>query len=398
MKRAVKRAAVILTCVCAAVFGVCSELQSVLPDEITAYKDENISFRNFTTITFKNQSKNETDSVAASYSGRLALFDIIPVKNITVHRSEKKMVVPCGTLFGIKFYARGAAVIECCDISTGEKTVNPGKDCGLEAGDTILEIDGCEIKSCADVENHIKLGGGEPMTLSCLRGNREFTTVIRPVLSSGEYRLGLWIKDSAAGLGTMTFYDPQSGAFASLGHGMCDDETGELLNIDRADITEVTVTGITKGTSGKPGIINGCFSDAPALGTAAVNNECGLYGALRYIPPSAEPIEIASIQEVKRGRAQILCALDSGEPQLYDIEITHVDYDKNNKTKNLQIAATDPRLISLTGGIVQGMSGCPILQNGKLAGAVTHVLITNSAKGYGIFAQNMYEEMDKAQN
>ncbi|MBQ1545983.1 MAG: SpoIVB peptidase [Clostridia bacterium] len=397
MKTAVKRTAIILACVCAIVFGVCTELQSVLPDEITAYKDEIISFRNFTTITFKNQSKNETDSTPVQ-SGSLALFDIIPVKNITVHRSDKKTVVPCGTLFGIKFYARGAAVIECCDISTGEKTVNPGKECGLAAGDTILKIDGCEIKNCADVERLTRLSGGDTMTLSCLREGKEFTADIHPICCSGEYRLGLWIKDSAAGLGTMTFYEPDSGAFASLGHGMCDEKTGELLNIDRADITEVTVTGITKGTPGKPGIINGCFSDAPALGTASFNNECGLYGTLRYIPPHSQAIEIASIQEVKRGSAKILCALDSGEPRLYDIEITRVDYDKNNKTKNLQITVCDPRLTSLTGGIVQGMSGCPILQNGKLAGAVTHVLITNSAKGYGIFAQNMFEEMEKAQN
>ena len=399
MKRAIRCSALLLTALCAGIFGFCARLGYLLPDEFTAYGSDVVSFTNFSTLSFHNQSKNIT-AVRGDVSccGDVSLFDIIPVKSVTVHRSEKKYVVPCGTLFGIKFYAKGAAVIRLCEIDEGGQTVCPGRDAGLLPGDTILKADGSEIRSCGDVERLTSQSGGEALHLLCRRGGRDFETDIVPAASDGSYRLGLWIKDSAAGLGTMTFYDPESGAFASLGHGICDDETGELLELDEARITAVEIAGITRGTDGCPGSINGYFRDGGGLGCATANSECGLYGTLSEPISKSAPVELAPIQEVHRGRAQILCTLDGCEPQLYDIEITKVDYDEKNKTKNLQITATDEELLQKTGGIVQGMSGCPILQNGKLAGAVTHVLITNSAKGYGIFAQNMFDEMEKAQN
>ena len=401
MKRAVKGSAAVLAVICACIFGVCSKLGKALPDELTAYKDENISFTNFNTISYKNQSKKGSGADLTSdglYRGNIELFNIIPVKSVTVRQTEKKYVVPCGTLFGIKFYAKGVAVIECCSVGADGSSVNPGKDCGLEPGDTILAIDGIEPECCGDVESITEKSGGCALRLLCRRDGHDFETEITPAQVGGSYRLGLWIRDSAAGLGTMTFFDPESGTFASLGHGICDDSTGGLLEIDRAELTRVEIAGITKGADGFPGSINGYFADEPPLGAATVNSDCGLYGELSYPIINAEPVEVATIQEIHRGKAQILCTLDGGEPKLYDIEITKVDYDEKNKTKNLQIIATDEELISKTGGIIQGMSGSPILQNGKLAGAVTHVLITNSVKGYGIFAQNMFDEMEKARN
>ncbi len=406
MKRTVHCIAAVFAAVCAMIFGQCIRISRILPNEITAYYNENISFRNFTTIGVNNQFQNIKDlkkaaSVSAgdtSYECSVSLFNIIPTKTVTVRQTNKKYAVPCGTLFGIKFYARGAAVIRCCDISLGDTTVNPGKNCGLIPGDAIVAIDGCEIESYRDVERLTMQSGGDKLHLTCLRGEKQFETDIVPAAADGGYRLGLWIKDSAAGLGTMTFYDPETGAFASLGHGICDDETSELLAIEKAEITRVEIAGITKSSSGNPGSINGYFDDDPPIGTATVNNGCGLFGSLQYIPTSQQPVEIANIQDIYKGKAQILCTLDNGAPKLYDIEITGIDYDEKNKTKNLQILATDERLLSRTGGIVQGMSGSPILQNGKLVGAVTHVLLTNSAKGYGIFAQNMFDEMEKAQN
>ena len=402
MKRAVKHSAILLSALCAGIFGYCIELQKKLPDEITAYKNETIVFNDSNTVGVNNRSKKET-SVSSqkgdlTYTGSIELFHIIPVKAVTVHQTEKKFVVPCGTLFGIKFYARGVAVIECCDITTGTETVNPGKAAGLRPGDTILAIDGVELSDCGDVERLTQQSGGDAMHLKCLRDGTGFETDITPKRTGGVFRLGLWIKDSAAGLGTMTFYDPENGRFASLGHGICDNDTGGLLELDRAEITQVEIASITKAADGLTGSINGYFSDSPPLGTASLNSECGLYGDLRFIPQNGTPVEVANIQEVRRGGAQILCSLDNAQPRLYDIEITKVDYDEKNKTKNLQIVATDKRLIEKTGGIVQGMSGSPILQNGKLVGAVTHVLITNSAKGYGIFAQNMFDEMEKTRN
>ena len=164
--------------------------------------------------------------------------------------------------------------------------------------------------------------------------------------------------------------------------------------LDKAIITDAKINSITKGTDGVTGSINGYFADDLSLGYALGNTETGLYGKLCTFPEWRQPVEIANVQEVKKGPAQILCTIDNEGPKYYDIEITRVDYDENNKTKNLQITAADDRLLAKTGGIIQGMSGSPILQNGKLIGAVTHVLVTNSSKGYGIFARNMYSEME----
>lgn len=411
MKRAVKISAVFLAAVCAVILGTCARLSGTLPNEVSTFGNDRIAFENlsvfnFNTVFVKRQSN--TDAICAysgqtvaetrsdCYDGEIDLFGVIPIKQVTVHREEKRYAVPCGELFGIKFYAKGASVIECCDIPCGEETVNPGKSCGLREGDTILAINGQKIGSYRDVEEYALSSEGRSLRLSCLRGGRSFETEITPVLTDAGYRLGLWIRDSAAGLGTMTFYDPKSGRFASLGHGICDDDTQQLLQLDRAEITKVEVAGITKGADGFPGSINGYFSDESPLGSADRNSEFGLYGELFAPPSGLGPTEIAPIHEVTTGRAQILCTLGGEGPELYDIEITHVNYDESNKTKNLQITARDDRLLDKTGGIIQGMSGSPILQNGKLVGAVTHVLVTNSAKGYGIFAQNMFDEMEKS--
>lgn len=398
----IKCISVILAVVCCGIFGVCEKYVKSFPDDITVYGNENISYNHSITISSNNQSikeiKANADIGEISQVKNLTLFNIIPIKEVNVHTVEKRFVVPCGNLFGIKFYTKGISVINCNNIELGFKTVNPGAECGLRSGDTILKINGKDMTSCEDMQSEITSSGGGSLNIECERQGEIFHTVITPVQSDGEYRVGLWIRDSCAGLGTMTFYDPETNKFAALGHGICDSDTGELLPLDSAEITQAKISTITKGTNGSPGIINGYFASDETSGRALLNNETGLYGILDNPTSYFEPIEIANIQDIRKGEAQILCTLDDGEPKYYSIEITGVNYDEKNKTKNLQIVATDNRLLEKTGGIVQGMSGSPILQNGKLVGAVTHVLITNSAKGYGIFAQNMFDEIDKKLN
>lgn len=402
MRKAIKTLSIILSVFCCGIFGVCTHYEKNFPNNITVYTNENISFNDFNTISFNNQSKNEitvnSDLNGSSYSGNLMLLNIIPIKEVNVRTAEKKYVVPCGNLFGIKFHTKGVTVINCDDIMVGLSSYNPGNECGLMPGDTILTINDEAVKGCEDMQNAVSESGGLPLKIEFERQGEFYHTNLVPVKSKGEYRAGLWIKDSCAGLGTMTFYDPETNCFASLGHGICDSDTGELLLLDSADITEAEISSITRGTNGIPGSINAYFSGSDAIGQALLNNETGLYGLLNNPIPEAEPVEIAGIQDIRKGSAEILCTLDENGPQYYSIEITHVDYDEKNKTKNLQIVATDERLLNKTGGIVQGMSGSPILQNGKLVGAVTHVLVTNSAKGYGIFAQNMYNEIDNNLN
>ena len=402
MKKAIKFISVILAVVCCGIFGVCEKCEKSFPNDITVYENEKFSFNYSITISPNNQSIKEikvnSDIGENSKSKNLMLLNIIPIKEVNVQTVPKRCVIPCGTLFGIKFHTKGVSVINCSDIESGVRTVNPGEECGLRSGDTILKINGKDMTGCEDMQNEIITSGGESLNLECERQGEIFHTSITPVKSDGEYRVGLWIRDSCAGLGTMTFYDPETNKFAALGHGICDSDTGELLPLDSAEITKAKISTITKGTNGSPGSINGYFASDEASGRAVINNETGLYGILNSPASYFEPIEIANIQDVHKGAAQILCTLDDGEPKYYSIEITGVNYDEKNKTKNLQIVATDNRLLEKTGGIVQGMSGSPILQNGKLVGAVTHVLVTNSAKGYGIFAQNMFDEIDKKLN
>lgn len=404
MRRIIKSISVTLAVLCFGLFGFLEKCESSLPDNINVYCNENISFNHFITVSLNNQSKKEikvnSDIGDNSQIKNLMLLNIIPIKEINVHSTEKKFVVPCGTLFGIKFYTRGISVISCNDIDIGSTTVNPGLESGLDAGDIILKINNIEVTDCDDMKRIISESGGSCINIEYEHQGKIRHTQITPVLVGGTYKIGLWIRDSCAGLGTMTFYDPSTNRFAALGHGICDSDTGELLPLDSAEITQAKIGSITKGSSGVPGIINGYFADGKTemSGYAITNNETGLYGILETPISYFEPVEIANIQEVHKGAAQILCTLDDGKPKYYSIEITGVNYDENNKTKNLQIAATDNRLLDKTGGIVQGMSGSPILQNGKLVGAVTHVLVTNSAKGYGIFAQNMFDEIDKNDN
>ena len=392
-RKAIRSVCILLTLGCSVVFSFCISMSKKLPDDYIFNKNEQLSVSSSRILSLRKKMPVAAENDLSD--GQLMFMNIIPVKDVNLHMREKKYVVPCGNIFGIKFYSKGAVVIKCTDIPGDRKNTNPGKNCGLQQGDTIIEINNKKVLSCADVENEVKNSGGKPMTLSYDRSGTVFETAITPVMSDdNEYRLGLWIRDSCAGLGTMTFYDPDTGCFASLGHGISDNDTGDPMLLHRAFVTQARISSITKGSDGITGSINGYFADDSAIGCAFGNTDTGLYGKLDYCPIENEPIEIANIQDVKKGAAQILCTLDNDGPKYYDIEITRVDYDENNKTKNLMISATDERLLAKTGGIIRGMSGSPILQNGKLIGAVTHVLVTNSSKGYGIFAQNMYTEME----
>ena len=400
MKKAIKAVCVLLTGICTFIFTMCAEINNRLPDNFTVYENDSFSITNYHSLSFDNNCEKDLcfnrNYGANSVNGKLMLMNIIPVKDINLHTQKKKYVIPCGNIFGIKFYTKGAVIINCSDIQCGSKSINPGSNCGLREGDTIIKINGEDVLSCKDVTTAVQQSEGNPISLTFTRDGNTENTVITPVQTTddNEYRIGLWIRDSCAGLGTMTFYDPDSGCFASLGHGICDNDTASLLPLDKAVITNAKISSITKGSDGITGSINGYFADDTSLGYALINDDTGLYGVLNSPAQMFDPVEIANIQDVKKGHAQILCTLDDDGAKYYDIEITHVDYDETNKTKNLQITATDKRLLAKTGGIIQGMSGSPILQNGKLIGAVTHVLVTNSSKGYGIFAQNMYTEME----
>ena len=234
---------------------------------------------------------------------------------------------------------------------------------------------------------------GEPITMTVRRDGKEFDTAVTPIFSEGEgtFKAGLWIKDSSAGVGTMTFIDPESGTFGALGHPISDADTQSILPLGSGEIVDVTITGCDKGSEGCPGELFGTFLSGLAAGNIMKNCEQGIFGRINYTNGCVSAMPIAFRTEVETGPATILTTVSGSAPEEYSVSIEKLSLSDSARTKNLVIKVTDPRLLSLTGGIVQGMSGSPIIQNGKIVGAVTHVFVSDPTMGYGIFIENMLE-------
>ena len=293
-----------------------------------------------------------------------------------------------GRPIGVKLFSDGVLVI---GFSDGE---SPAKDCGLKKGDIITALDGAELDSIEDLRACLNENGGGAAALTVKRGSRTLTLEAAPQQDeSGEYRLGAWVRDSMAGIGTMTFYEPGSGAFGALGHGVTDVDTAKLLPLDHGSIMAASVKAVKKGERGAPGELKGEFDFSRDCGTLYANTDCGIFG--RLSPQDAEALggkryPIAKRDEIRPGQAAILAAVSGSEAKEYAIEIEKV-YPAADTTRNLLLRVTDEALLAQTGGVVQGMSGSPIVQNGRIVGAVTHVLLDDPGRGYGIFIENMLD-------
>ncbi len=300
--------------------------------------------------------------------------------------SEREVILG-GTLFGVKMQTKGVPIVSVDRVETSNGAISPAYDAGLKPMDIITKVNGQQIISAKAVLNLIVNSGGKEMVLTVQRGEELKNLTLKPVLATdGKYHAGIWIRDSAAGIGTVTYIDPQTNEFAGLGHGICDSDTGCLLPLSRGLVTEVELSGIVKGQKGGPGEIQGAFKGSK-IGSLTDNTQKGVYGIYSTIPSGVgQKIKVAELDEVRDGAATIRCAV-SGQPKDYKVEIKKLG--KSSSGKNYSIKVTDAELLSITGGIVQGMSGSPIVQNGKLIGAVTHVTINNPAEGYGIFIGNM---------
>lgn len=299
-------------------------------------------------------------------------------------------VVPLGTAFGIKLFTDGVIIASLSDIYTAQGICCPAAEAGLRPGDYLLQADGMEIQSNAALARYIGVSGGAPIHFLVKRGEEEFETDVTPVYGEGAFKTGIWVRDSAAGVGTLTFYDPATGVFAGLGHGICDMDAGGVMALKSGEPAPITLCGVTKGLPGSPGQLRGYFSSDEPLGALLANNETGVYGTLDKAPEGAA-YTVLPREEVKEGPVKIMASVDEFGPRLYDGKIEQIS-STDQPTKNLVVRVTDPRLLETTGGIVQGMSGGVILQNGKVAGAVTHVFTEDPTMGYGIFAQTMLEQ------
>ncbi len=304
------------------------------------------------------------------------------------------MLYPGGMPFGVKFYTEGVTVVGFCDVETESGKMNPAAKAGLKPKDVILKINGQTLSGATELTDLIENSGGNPLTLHIKRAGEESDLTLTPLWcpSESRYKTGIWVRDSGAGIGTVTFIMPETGAFAGLGHGICDADTGELVAMRRGTVSDVTISSVVRGAAGAPGELKGYFNPGKT-GALLGNSVCGVWGVFSQIPEvDGDPMPIALRDEIEEGDAYILCTLDTGKMQEYDIRISNINRSATG-SKCFTVTVTDPDLLSATGGIVQGMSGSPIIQNGHLIGAVTHVLINDPTVGYGIFVENMLVSM-----
>lgn len=319
-------------------------------------------------------------------------------EEISVSKLEEKEVFPSGQIVGIYTKCDGVFVIDTCEIETSNGEFVDVTENKIKTGDYILSINGETLTKKEDMINAVKKSEGNTLEFVISRNDEEYTVKITPVIAkNGDYMLGIWVKDDLAGVGTITYFTSE-GNFAALGHGMGDGETQNLLAINGGDVYLSNVVGIEKGIKGDPGEVKGIiyYGKMNHIGELSANTGKGIFGKLdqdelKSYMARTKSYKMAEKQQVLQGPAQIISEV-SGSLVSYDIEITYVDYLAADSNKGLHIRVTDPELIELTGGIVQGMSGSPIIQNGKLVGAVTHVLINDPEQGYGIFIDEMLVE------
>ena len=307
---------------------------------------------------------------------------------------QEKILVG-GMPFGVKFYSEGIIIVGFSEIETESGTKTPAYDAGLRVNDVITHVNGKEVATSAELVKMIE-NAKEEIEITYVRDGNESTVKFVPEVSPGDgkRKTGMWVRDTTAGIGTVTFMIPETGAFAGLGHGICSSDSGELLKMERGTVVNVRISGVSKGVAGTPGELKGFFTTDKS-GVLLGNTACGVYGILSDIPydkVKEENVEIADREEVHTGDAYIWCTVESDTPKKYSIEITEINK-KRNDNRSFSIKVTDKSLLEKTGGIVQGMSGSPIIQDGKLIGAVTHVLVNDPSEGYGIFIENMFDMM-----
>lgn len=331
---------------------------------------------------------------------QLRLFGILPLKTVWVREEPRNEVQVSGAPFGVKLFSDGVMVVGFSDIYTATGYQNPAKSAGLHMGDAIHSVNGENVATNEDIQRLVESSQGRPVSVTYSRKGEESTVFVTPVQSAagGAYRVGMRVRDSSAGIGTLTYYDPQTGGFAGLGHPVTDVDTGESIEVRSGQIVSVTVTGTVPSSVGSPGELKGILS-AQTAGDILQNDQTGIFGLLRADGAqqfAGQAFPVAARQEVCVGEATMYTCLEGSTPQAYRVVIERIRYNEAAPNKNMIVRMEDPTLLEKTGGIVQGMSGSPIVQNGRLVGAVTHVLVNDPTRGYAVFAENMLEAQQQS--
>ncbi len=376
---------------------------SSIPDEIILFENEKLNIGKFFTVDAQTDSGgvlrgDEMDYSVDSYFADVKLAGVVPVKTVKVDVMETPQVIPCGKSIGVKLFTDGLMVVGISDFTSSDgHLVSPAREGGIRSGDIIKEVNGQAVKKSEEFSSCVEAAGGAAVTVSVERDGTAFKYNVTPMQDAdGDLKLGIWVRNSVAGIGTMTFYYPEEKVYGALGHGIADSDTGKVVPVGRGEVLEAEIVSVAKGEKGSPGELRGSFIADRVIGDVEANTAYGIYGTVTDDGIfEGGAVQVASRDEVSEGKAQILSCIDGQHVAAYDIEIQKVSHRKNVETKCMVIKITDPALLEMTGGILQGMSGSPILQNGKLIGAVTHVFLNDPTRGYAIFADTMIKNASK---
>ena len=369
-------------------FYTCSMIS--IPRNIVIMEGENLNLKMATGLSLTSQDQDtvltasninkQKISEAGVEKLRLNLFGNIKIKDVNVDVVPKTKVIPIGTAIGMKLYTKGVLVVGMSQIKDeNDEKKRPYENSGIEQGDTIIAINNNEVSNTNELIEEVNNSNGNAITVKYEKNNETLETSITPVKSGNEYKLGLWVRDAAAGVGTLTFYEPNTNSFMALGHGISDIDTEKIVDIASGELITASILTIKKGVKGTPGEIRGTIENGNNIGKIGKNTNLGVYGTVtnkNYLNISGmEEMEVATRSEIQEGKAQIICQLDNNGRKTYEIEIEKIYLANNTDNKSMLIKVTDKELLEKTGGIIQGMSGAPVIQNGKFVGAVTNVIV-----------------------
>lgn len=398
MRNLVKFFSVFIAGICVFIFAIIFLGQYVIPEndtviEFSKYEAPKVFGVSLFTCNLPPASAGSIKSESTEVETvQVNLLNIIPVKRTSIKRIKRQYIVLGGEIFGIKLYTDGVLVVDEDFVESQNGKINPASEAGIRVGDLIKSVNGERIYTNKRLSEIIEASNGNSLNMTVVRGNETLNLSFSSVKesSTGKYKAGLWVRDSTAGIGTVTFYNPENSSFGGLGHAICDIDTGEVMPMINGEMSEAYVNGFYKSSGGCVGELCGVFT-GNGKGSLCVNCDVGIYGYTDKLPQKEKTVPVALNNEIKIGEAEMICTVDKNGPKNYKIEITKILKKSGEANKDMIIKITDEELLSKTGGILQGMSGSPIIQNGMLVGAVTHVFVNDPSQGYAVFADKMLE-------
>lgn len=365
-----------------------------IPASIILFEGEKLNISTIAGISINKKSElpivspvsTESIEYARTEKYEVSLLNSFTIKTMEANVIPKTKVIPVGTTVGLKLHTNGVLVVGMSEVKGNNNIkTKPYEKTDIKEGDMIIEVNGVPITCTEDLIDTVNASNGNNISIKYVRDEEVFFEDIIPIQTSdSEYKLGLWVRDTAAGIGTISFYEPETKNFAALGHGILDIDTEELISISNGEITTANIVSINKGEKGIPGEIRGSLIGQSSIGMISKNTNLGIYGVLNNTGilnvSNENTVDIGLREEIKEGKATVICSLENNKREEYEIEIQKIYVDNNSTNKSMVVKITDKRLLDKTGGIIQGMSGSPILQNGKLIGCLTHVLVSDPSK------------------